>query len=49
MTKLNVGVVEFGLRNIPELAHDHVQPHQHVQLHHLEVLGRFRVCIFPLF
>ena len=28
-----------------QLAHDHVQPHQHVQLHHPEVLGRLQVQI----
>ena len=25
------------------LAHDHVQPHQHIQDHHPEVLGRLEV------
>ena len=28
-----------------QLAHDHVQPHQNVQLHHPEVLGRLQVQI----
>jgi hypothetical protein len=28
-----------------QLAHYHVLPHQHVQLHHLEVLGRLQVLI----
>ena len=29
-----------------QLVHDHVQPHQHVQLHHLEVLGSPKAQIF---
>ena len=30
------------------LAHDHVQPHQHVQDHHPEALGRLEVQMVDL-
>ena len=31
-----------------QLVNDHVQPHQHVQLHHLEVVGHPEAQIQPI-